>query len=218
MTKKYVDNKANRELGRVGKPYGWKRGPLYKEAVERWEKEKNLISKMKHPRLITPKASPKKKAPKRRKTPKKKAPKRRKTPKRRKSPKKKASPKKKGCVESTNKKYQTRKSPPYPANECCGEIIKGNDGNMYESKPNKKGICAWRKVTNSFRYKMCGKYKMCAPKYKMCGLKYNFGKGSPSKTIRRRLDFTTKKGSKFYDVADHYKKPYEQPRKFTYYF
>lgn len=43
------------------------------------------------------------------------------------------------------KKYKTRKSPPYPANENCGKIMKGNDGNMYISKPNKNNVCSWKK-------------------------------------------------------------------------
>jgi hypothetical protein len=43
-------------------------------------------------------------------------------------------------------KYETRNSPPYPANENCNEIMVGNDGNKYESMPNKNGICTWRKI------------------------------------------------------------------------
>lgn len=41
-------------------------------------------------------------------------------------------------------KYQTRPSPPYPANDYCGKTMKGNDGNKYLSKPNKNGICSWK--------------------------------------------------------------------------
>lgn len=41
-------------------------------------------------------------------------------------------------------KYQTRKSPPYPANENCNKKMIGNDGNMYISKPNKNNICSWK--------------------------------------------------------------------------
>jgi hypothetical protein len=46
----------------------------------------------------------------------------------------------------TIKKYSERKSPPYPANKNCGKKLKGNDGNLYESKPNKNGVCSWKKV------------------------------------------------------------------------
>jgi hypothetical protein len=46
----------------------------------------------------------------------------------------------------TSKKYTMRNSPPYPANEHCGKKMKGNDGNMYESRPNKNNICSWKKI------------------------------------------------------------------------
>jgi hypothetical protein len=46
----------------------------------------------------------------------------------------------------TLKKYKTRKSPPYPANENCNKKMKGNDGNMYISKANKNNICSWKKI------------------------------------------------------------------------
>jgi hypothetical protein len=46
----------------------------------------------------------------------------------------------------TLKKYKGRPSPPYPANEICGKKMKGNDGNMYESKANVNGVCSWKKI------------------------------------------------------------------------
>ena len=57
------------------------------------------------------------------------------------------------CVKQTTKKYTSpkRKSPPYPANECCGEIYEGNDGNTYESVADKKGICKWKKISSKPR-------------------------------------------------------------------
>lgn len=51
-----------------------------------------------------------------------------------------------GCVKKATAKYTKRKSPPYPANECCGQRKKGNDGTMYESRANKNGVCRWYKV------------------------------------------------------------------------
>ena len=39
-----------------------------------------------------------------------------------------------------------RKGPPYPANDCCGETKKGNNGLMYKSERNKKGVCTWKKI------------------------------------------------------------------------
>ena len=46
----------------------------------------------------------------------------------------------------TLKKYKTRNSPPYPANKNCNKTMKGNDGNMYISNPNKNNICSWKKL------------------------------------------------------------------------
>ena len=50
------------------------------------------------------------------------------------------------CHEQTSKKYTSskRKSPPYKANLCCGEVKLGNDGNRWVSKMNKNGVCVWR--------------------------------------------------------------------------
>ena len=47
---------------------------------------------------------------------------------------------------STLQKYKTRNSPPLPANDYCNQKKKGNDGNMYISKPNKNNICSWKMV------------------------------------------------------------------------
>ena len=43
------------------------------------------------------------------------------------------------------KKHIDRSSPTSSANKNCGKTMKGNDGNMYISKPNKNGICRWQK-------------------------------------------------------------------------
>ena len=39
----------------------------------------------------------------------------------------------------------SRPSPTSSANKNCGKTMKGNNGNMYISKPNKNGICRWQK-------------------------------------------------------------------------
>jgi len=49
------------------------------------------------------------------------------------------------CVEVKSAKYQTRKSPPFHAKDCKGDIKPGKDGN-YISKPDFKGIHKWVKV------------------------------------------------------------------------
>ena len=51
-----------------------------------------------------------------------------------------------GCSLQVTKKYKDRPSPPYPANECHGERMTGNDGLLYVSKGDKNGIYKWVKV------------------------------------------------------------------------
>ena len=43
-------------------------------------------------------------------------------------------PKQGGCVRQTSPKYRDRPSPPFPANECRGQIKDGNNGNLYQSR------------------------------------------------------------------------------------
>lgn len=67
-------------------------------------------------------------------------------------------PQKRGCVKITQanstpsefNKYNTRPSPPFPANQCpTGMKKKGRDGIMWEvSKPDKRGTKKWVKVKN----------------------------------------------------------------------
>jgi len=52
------------------------------------------------------------------------------------------------CVAQTLKKYRERPSPPYSAADCCGMTLAGNDGKMYASVANVKGICTWKPVKN----------------------------------------------------------------------
>lgn len=56
----------------------------------------------------------------------------------------------KNCFKQTTKKYNSpkRKSPPFKANLCCGEILTGNDGNEWESVANVKGVCTWKKTSS----------------------------------------------------------------------
>ena len=58
----------------------------------------------------------------------------------------KKSVKKRGCTLQTTKKYSTRPSPPYPANECKHYHMFGNDGNRYRSVGNKNGVYTWKRV------------------------------------------------------------------------
>jgi len=53
------------------------------------------------------------------------------------------------CKKQTLKKYLTRPSPPYRAALCIGQKKKGNDGNMYISKPSiNYGPPKWVKVSS----------------------------------------------------------------------
>jgi hypothetical protein len=51
------------------------------------------------------------------------------------------------CKEVKTKKYQTRKSPPFHAKDCKNQTKKGKDG-VYESKPDKRGVYAWKKISS----------------------------------------------------------------------
>lgn len=52
------------------------------------------------------------------------------------------------CKIQTLKKYKERDSPPYPAQECKGKQKKGNDGKLYKSESDKKGIYRWKLISN----------------------------------------------------------------------
>ena len=58
--------------------------------------------------------------------------------------------KQKSCTKQKTTKYTTRPSPPYPANQCPpGSVRKGNNGKMFKSTPNVKGICRWVPVAKT---------------------------------------------------------------------
>ena len=52
------------------------------------------------------------------------------------------------CPKLTGKKYTDRPGPPRAGNAtgCRGKQKTGNDGYLYESVPNKRGVYSWRKV------------------------------------------------------------------------
>lgn len=54
------------------------------------------------------------------------------------------------CKEQKTKKYQSRPSPPFPAQACKGLTKKGKDG-TYVSKADARGIYKWVKVGNTLR-------------------------------------------------------------------
>jgi len=69
------------------------------------------------------------------------------------------------CVKSTLKKYIKRPSPPYPANECKNLKKKGNDGKVWISKPNKKGVYRWTKVNGCIKSTLKKYTKRPSPPY-----------------------------------------------------
>ena len=62
------------------------------------------------------------------------------------SKRKSANPVKRSCSRQTQSKYTSRPSPPYPANECCGMEMTGNDGETYVSRADANGVCKWYKL------------------------------------------------------------------------
>lgn len=48
-------------------------------------------------------------------------------------------------------KYTRRNSPPVTAAGRRGDVVKGNDGQMYESVADKNGVCRWRKYKAKVR-------------------------------------------------------------------
>lgn len=49
------------------------------------------------------------------------------------------------CKKETRKKYLTRSSPPYHAKDCKGLVKSGNDGQLYISEADKRGVYKWNK-------------------------------------------------------------------------
>ena len=47
------------------------------------------------------------------------------------------------CKKETTKKYLKRKGPPYHAKDCKGSVKSGNDGKLYISSPDKRGVYKW---------------------------------------------------------------------------
>ena len=51
-----------------------------------------------------------------------------------------------GCKRMSTKKYATRPSPPYPANECGGMKKRGNNGRMWISTQDVTGVFRWKQM------------------------------------------------------------------------
>jgi hypothetical protein len=54
-----------------------------------------------------------------------------------------------GCTRQHTKKYTSRDSPPYPANNCAGQTRIGNDGELWHSKRASNGVHRWVKISGT---------------------------------------------------------------------
>lgn len=73
------------------------------------------------------------------------------------------------CEEQYSTKYTSRNSPPYPAQECRGMLMEGNDGNLYLSKTNKNDVASWKIQKNTAPNQMSNMnnfMKNTLPRYK----------------------------------------------------
>lgn len=61
------------------------------------------------------------------------------------------------CSYKLTKKYVSRPSPAYPAQECRGKLKIGNDDNLYKSVPDKNGVYKWKKHNPSKKSKKSAK-------------------------------------------------------------
>ena len=92
------------------------------------------------------------------------------------------------CSYQSTKKYSSRPSPPYKANECCGMTELGNDKQWYDSLPDKNGICKWVKQTpenvNKHHKKTIQYFKKLREKNKR-DKSYKMARKSSSRSIGR---------------------------------
>jgi hypothetical protein len=50
------------------------------------------------------------------------------------------------CIKINTQKYRERPGPPYHAGDCKRKAMKGNDGTMYISLPDSRGLYKWSKI------------------------------------------------------------------------
>ena len=55
------------------------------------------------------------------------------------------------CTRVTKKSYASRPSPPYHASACQNQVMAGNDGTLYKSTPDKRGVYTWKKAETNHR-------------------------------------------------------------------
>jgi hypothetical protein len=55
------------------------------------------------------------------------------------------------CTRVTKKSYASRPSPPYHASACQNQVMAGNDGSLYKSTADKRGVYTWKKADTNHR-------------------------------------------------------------------
>ena len=105
-----------------------------------------------------------------------------------------------GCVKQTDKKYQDRPSPPFPANQCPqGTVKKGNDGNKWTVVLNQRGIGQWKKdnkLVKSVRRKSRKASKSRRKSRKVSKSRRKSRKASKSRRKSRKVSKSRRKSRK----------------------
>jgi len=87
------------------------------------------------------------------------------------------------CKKETSYKYTSRSSPPFSANKCKSMKKKGNDGNIYKSVPNKKGVFRWILVRKSLKKDK----KLTLKEIQNIAKRYNVTKSGTKKQVAHRI-------------------------------
>lgn len=87
------------------------------------------------------------------------------------------------CKKETSNKYTSRNSPPFSANKCKSMKKQGNDGNVYKSVPNKRGVFRWIIVSKSLKKKK----KLSLKEIQNIAIRYNITKSGTKKQVAHRI-------------------------------
>jgi hypothetical protein len=107
----------------------------------------------------------------------------------------------KACSRQSTNRYASRPSPPYPANECCGKVKTGNDGEKYISKRAANGVCRWVKKSDAEGKKSgkkSGKKKLTIRK----------SRKGVTKTVEKEAKSMGKGKGKIYEIHDNGGRPF----------
>ena len=87
------------------------------------------------------------------------------------------------CVKETNFKYRIRRTPRYSANKCKSKKKIGNDGSLYKSVSNKKGVYRWIKVNKNYNVRK----RISLKSLKNMAFRYKITTSGTKKQIAQRL-------------------------------